>query len=297
VESRDFAGLVDIGDGRKIYLECRGSGSPTVVLISGKGNGAADWNEILDPADPMHEVPYDMVGTGKGEVHRSESAVLPSVSSFTRVCTYDRPGTRIDGKDISTPIPQPHPVDHALDDLRKLLAASGEPGPYVLVAHSYGGLIAELYARTYPGDVVGLVMVDTATELMRQVASPEALDGWDKNNRMSLPAAPEAVELADAFEKIDAAPPLPDLPTVVLSADKSWQPAAFDAQRKAADSAQVSFSDWLAAQDLLAASLNAKHIKETKSGHNIYLYEPQLVTNAIHEVVDAVRGGSRQLTR
>jgi hypothetical protein len=59
----------------------------------------------------------------------------------------------------------------------------------------------------------------------------------------------------------------------------------------------VSFSDWLAAQDLLAASLNAKHIKETKSGHNIYLYEPQLVTDAIHEVVDAVRGGSRQLTR
>ena len=75
-------------------MECRGSSSPTVVLISGKGNGAADWNEILDPADPMHEVPYDMVGTGKGEVHRSESAVLPSVSSFTRVCTYDRPGTR-----------------------------------------------------------------------------------------------------------------------------------------------------------------------------------------------------------
>ena len=51
-ESGNVAGLVDIGSGRKMYLECSGTGSPTVVLISGKGNGAADWSEILDPADP-----------------------------------------------------------------------------------------------------------------------------------------------------------------------------------------------------------------------------------------------------
>jgi hypothetical protein len=105
------------------------------------------------------------------------------------------------------------------------------------------------------------------------------------------------VELADAFEKIDADPPLPELPTIVLSADKSWQPAAVDAQRKAADSAQVTFSNWLAVQDLLAACLNAKHIKDTKSGHNVYLYEPQLVIDSIREVVEAVRSGSRQLAR
>ena len=53
-QTGDSARLVDIGGGRKMYLECRGTGSPTVVLISGKGNGAADWNEILDPDDPAH---------------------------------------------------------------------------------------------------------------------------------------------------------------------------------------------------------------------------------------------------
>jgi pimeloyl-ACP methyl ester carboxylesterase len=95
----------------------------------------------------------------------------------------------------------------------------------------------------------------------------------------------------------DADPPLPELPTIVLSAGKSWQPAAVDAQRKAADSAQVTFSNWLAVQDLLAACLNAKHIKDTKSGHNVYLYEPQLVIDSIREVVEAVRSGSRQLAR
>jgi len=52
VEKGDSAGLVDIGGGRRMYLECHGAGSPTVVLFSGKRNGAADWKKILDPADP-----------------------------------------------------------------------------------------------------------------------------------------------------------------------------------------------------------------------------------------------------
>src|SRR4029450_56443 len=102
VAAADFAGLVDIGGARKIYLECSGTGSPTVVLISGKGNGAADWSEVLDPADPAHDADYDAVAWGKGDLQRSDSAVFPSVSRFTRVCAYDRPGVRLDGADQST---------------------------------------------------------------------------------------------------------------------------------------------------------------------------------------------------
>ena len=156
-ERGDVVGLVDIGSGRKMYLECSGTGSPTVVLISGKGNGAADWSEVLDPADPEHHADYDGMAWGKGNLHKSDSAVFPMVSRFTRVCAYDRPGTRLDGPDQSTPVAQPHPVDQAADDLHRLLAAAGEPGPYVLVPHSYGGLIATLFARTWPEDVDGLV--------------------------------------------------------------------------------------------------------------------------------------------
>ncbi len=169
-ESGDVAGLVDIGSGRKMYLECSGTGSPTVVLISGKGNGAADWSEVLDAADPAHGADYDAVAWGKGNLHKSNSAVFPMVSRFTRVCAYDRPGTRLDGPDQSTPTTQPHPADQAADDLHRLLTAAGEPGPYVLVPHSYGGLVATLFARTWPKEVEGLVLVDTVTQLMRQVA-------------------------------------------------------------------------------------------------------------------------------
>jgi pimeloyl-ACP methyl ester carboxylesterase len=285
---RDFAGLVDIGGGRKMFLECRGTGSPTVILISGKGNGAADWNEILDPADPIHTAPTDLLAIGQGKLLSSDMAVLPRVSSFTRVCAYDRPGTRLNGPDISTPVPQPHAADRAVEDLHELLAAAGEAGPYVLVAHSYGGIVAMLYARTYPADVAGLVMVDAATELMKTVASPQAVAAWDASNRISAPEAPEAVELLDAFAKIEAAPPRREIPAIVLSADKSWPDLGLTPSA-ASDGTTVTFADWLASEALLAKSLDASQITQTNSGHNIYQYTPQVVVGAIRKVVDEVR--------
>lgn len=291
----DVAGLVDIGSGRKMYLACSGSGSPTVVLISGKGNGAADWSEILDPSDAVRDADYDALAWGKGTLQKSASAVFPAVSRFTRVCAYDRPGVRLDGPDRSTPVAQPHKADQAADDLYRLLTAAGERGPYVLVSHSYGGVLAALFARTWPDDVTGLVMVDAATELIRKVASPEALAKWDESNRTSVPAAPEAVMLADAFAKIDAKPPLRERPAVVLSADKPWQPSSI--AKKTDPAAGVSFVDWIASGNLLAKALNAPHVTKTRSGHNIYAYSPQLVIDAIREVVHAVRAGRKSISR
>jgi pimeloyl-ACP methyl ester carboxylesterase len=290
----DFAGLVAIGDGRKMFLECRGAGAPTVVLISGKGNGAADWNEILDPSDPIHTAPTDLLAVGQGKLVANDKAVLPSVSSFTRVCAYDRPGVRLDGKDISTPVPQPHEVDHAVDDLHKLLMASGESAPYVLVAHSYGGIVAMLFTRKHADEVAGLVMVDTVTELMTNVASARAVTAWDASNKISNPEAPEAVQLLDAFAKIEAAPPRRELPAIVLSADKPW-PDIAGVHNAATEGAMVTFTDWLTSEDMLAKSLDAPRIAQTNSGHNIYQYSPQLVVDAIRMVVDAVRQGSRHL--
>ena len=146
---RDIAGLVDIGGGRQIWATCRGQGSPTVVLISGRGNGAEEWSLILDPDDPAHQAPGDDVSAGLGKLEASDDAVLPSVARTTRVCAYDRPDIRFDGE-VTTPRPQPHPVDLDVSDLHGLLTAIGEPGPYVLVSHSYGGLVSTLFARTYP---------------------------------------------------------------------------------------------------------------------------------------------------
>jgi len=134
--SGDFAELVDIGAGRKIYLECRGAGSPTVVLVAGLKGSAGDWS-IAAPSKPT---------------------VFADVAKFTRVCAYDRPGTPVGEKPSrSDPVRQPTTAGDAAADLHALLTAADMVRPYVLVGHSYGGLIVRLYASTYPDDVPGLV--------------------------------------------------------------------------------------------------------------------------------------------
>jgi pimeloyl-ACP methyl ester carboxylesterase len=248
---------------------------------------------VLAPGDPVHEADYDAMAWGKGVLMKSDAAVFPAVARFTRVCAYDRPGVRLNGPDRSTPVAQPHPADQAADDLHRTLTAAGEAGPYVLVPHSYGGVVATLFARTWPDEVAGLVMVDTVTPLMREVASPEAVAKWDASNRTSAPEAPEAVMLLDAFAKIDAAAPLRELPAVVLAADKPWLPPDTDNSDPAAG---VTFADWRASEDLLAKSLGTTLIAATNSGHNIYAYSPQLVIDAIRDVADAVRAGQTRVT-
>jgi pimeloyl-ACP methyl ester carboxylesterase len=156
--SGDFAGLVDIG-GRSLYLECHGTGSPTVVLVAGGRSSARYWSDdLLHPEAPRR-------------------MVLPGVAEFTRVCAYDRPGTyaEINGEIIpsrSDAITQPRTVPEMADELHALLQAAGVRGPYVLAGHSMGGFMARFYAATYPDEVVGLVLVDAYTELLKDVMPP-----------------------------------------------------------------------------------------------------------------------------
>jgi pimeloyl-ACP methyl ester carboxylesterase len=117
---------VDIG-GRAVFILCKGTGSPTIVLEAGSGNSADTW-----------------------------AGVQPEIARFTRVCSYDRAGL---GQ--SDPAPTGvRTVQDSVDDLHALLAAADISDPIVLAGHSLGGLIVRLYTSQYPNDVVGLVLVD-----------------------------------------------------------------------------------------------------------------------------------------
>ena len=160
-ERGNFGGLVDLGDGRKMYLKCSGRGSPTVVLVGGLRASADDWSIS----------------------NKSKPTVFAEVAKFTRVCACDRPGTPVGEKPSrSDPVPQPTTAKDAVADLHALLSAAGEAGPYVLVGHSYGGLIVRLYASTYPKDVSGLVLVDALSEGLQDAETPRTMGDTAKTD-------------------------------------------------------------------------------------------------------------------
>jgi pimeloyl-ACP methyl ester carboxylesterase len=275
----DTAGLVDLGDGRSLFLNCQGEGSPTVFVIPGKGSYADAWNAAVPPGDPIRSSPYDVIE--EATLGPSPISAQPLVAKTTRICTYDRPNTRPDGDDRSTPVPQPHTVQSDVDDVVNLIAAAHLPTPMVFVAHSYGGLVLDLLARTHPDLVSGMVFTEPTSEFLRTVGRPDQNSTFNTDAQVADPGE-EAVLADDAFDRIAAAPPLPRVPAIVLSADKFPAPAALKPDNYT--QAQVH-----QANDLLAAALGTTNVIVPGTGHNQMLYQPQAIADQIVTVVDEVR--------
>jgi pimeloyl-ACP methyl ester carboxylesterase len=275
----DTAGLVDIGDGRSLYLNCQGEGAPTVFVIAGKGSYADAWNAAVPPDDPIRSSPYDLIEEAKPGP--SPTSAQPLVAKTTRICTYDRPNTRPDGDDRSTPVPQPHTVQSDVDDVVNLIAAAHLPTPMVFVAHSYGGLVLDLLARTHPELVSGMVFTEPTSEFLLSLGRPDQNATFDADGQTVEPGE-EAILAKDAFDRIAAAPPLPRVPAIVLSADKFPAPAALKPDNYT--QAQVH-----QANDLLAAALGTTNVIVPGTGHNQMLYQPQAIADQIVTVVERVR--------
>lgn len=277
--SGDFAGLVDIGGGRKLYLACRGSGGPTVVLEAGYRSPATVWTE-------------DLTGSG-------QPTVFSGVSRSTRVCAYERPGTDVvlNGKVVasrSTPVPMPRTAQSVVTDLHTLLHVAGVQGPYVLVGHSLGGLFVRLYASTYPDEVVGMVLVDAWSEQLQSLLAPTEWSSYVKFNsevpaQLASDKDYETIDFAAAsatMRQAAAAHPLRSMPLVVLS---HGQPFGVPAAGLGFDPAKLEQA-WAQAQDGLTKLVpNARHVIATKSSHYIQIQQPDLVITAVQQVVNAVR--------
>ena len=267
-----------------------------MILVSGHGNAADIWGEKarVEYQEAMPDLYPGLDLPVRGP------AVLRGVARLSRVCAYDRPNNRLlDGRPSrSDPVAQPVTAGSSVADLHALLRAAQIPGPYLLVGHSFGGLIVRLYASTYPRQVAGLVSVDASTEFVRDQLTPEQNALLEQLNLEidSAPGFDPPLEIADFSTSFDqmirakAARPLrPTLPLVVLSRGLSEPELPPDLVPPFPD-AMAYERAWQTAQDLLGAILPyARHVIAGKSNHYVQTEQPELVIDAVRRELRMVR--------
>jgi len=290
---------VDIGGGQRIYLNCTGSGSTTVILEAGAGDFAEVW-----------------------------SLVQPKVAELTRVCSYDR-----GGYGWSDPGSRPRTYAQLAIELRTALDRAGEKPPYVLVGQSYGGLVVRGFAGRYAREVRGMVLVDPVHEDQQIVWGGEAHRLRDGARGRTAPAPRIALDTeflrmardSSAMSSGDTLPPpLDRLPAEVQrlwkwsasqplyrmawAAEMDWSPEELArmhveretnraslgsiplvvlARTKSAPADTLERERQALMADLAALSTRGRLEYAPASGHNIHIEEPELVVRAIKECLSA----------
>lgn len=278
----DFADLVDIG-GRSLYLTCAGRGGPTVVLVT----GYRDTSDIWSRDQRFPDAPRTMV--------------MPAVAEFTRVCAYDRPGTAtpVGDEDFisrSDAVPQPRTAQDAVDELHALVHAAGIETPFVLAAHSLGGAIARMYVSDHPEDVSGLVLIDAFNEFIEALMTPEQ---WASLVAFNADLGTDDIIPIPDYGDIETIPygspnpelretaPLGDIPLAVLA---HGVPFEIDTLPDGFTSAEELDGFLNRANEQLATlAPDARYWVGETSGHYVQQDQPELVIEAIRQVVTGVR--------
>jgi pimeloyl-ACP methyl ester carboxylesterase len=244
--------MVPVG-GARMHVLCTGSGRTTVLFVAGF--------------------------TGD---HSSFTGIAPRVTDAARVCSYDRFGT---GDSDLPPAPQTFATQAR--DLRAALDVLGEPGPYVVVGHSFGGGVAVSFTSQYPNDVGGVLLLDASPPSWNAAACSVVDDGsaaaemWVQTCAMQA----ENIERLDgpaAFTELAAIDSLGDVPMIVVTAsDHDYTADGFD------PAAATRLTDaWFDGQDHWASlSPNSRLITVDDSGHYVHQDRPDLVIEQIERLL------------
>jgi pimeloyl-ACP methyl ester carboxylesterase len=283
--------MVDVG-GRQMHIICSGRG-PSVVLESGFGGWSIDW-----------------------------AGVQPKIAEFARVCSYDRAGM---GYSDRGPASATSRVGTARD-LHNLLERAGVKPPYVLVGHSLGGLFVREFARLYPKQTAGLVFVDSTHEEIAKSVSKKELDralsqlkqlryarylmpfgvqrllGLSISNAPELPQAQRAQAKAIGYRSssyfalydgmkslVDEndrgklkLEPIPDVPLTVIASQQNLDDP---------EHGKV----WRELQhEFTKLTSDSKYVVAKHSGHFVMVDRPEIVIDAIRDVLD--RASERRVT-
>jgi pimeloyl-ACP methyl ester carboxylesterase len=243
---------IDIGECRLHIVESGGARTPAVVFESGLGEDVATWGDVQ-----------------------------PKVASFARTVMYDRAGI---GQ--SDPANKPRTLAAMAADLHSLLHAAKTQPPYILVGHSLGGTLVQLFAHSYPTEVAGLVLVDPEDrrlpDRLRAHMTTEEWAARDKALGEALPKMPPTVQaemnaMMDSKRSADDVFPLPQVPVILLTGTKKnpefpGNPLEQDLKLELHN-------------ELLRRIPDSKHLLAPNSRHYIQNDSPQLVIDAIHDIV------------
>ena len=241
-------------EGVRIHVSESGAG-PAVVFESGMGEDTNTWNDVR-----------------------------PAIAEFAHTFAYDRPGL---GE--SQPTTKPRTVVQMAIDLHEVLAAAKLARPYVLVGHSLGGAIVQVFAHRYPDDVAGLVLVDPEDGRLTQrlhsrmsaaewAARQKALD--EALPKMPPPVRAELKGTEESGEAVAQSVQLPKVPVVVLTGTKKnpefpGNPLEQDLKLELHNA-------------LVARTPGAKHVLAPNSRHYIQNDDPKLLIQAVRDVVSQI---------
>jgi pimeloyl-ACP methyl ester carboxylesterase len=271
-----------LADGRELYVERAGTGTPVVLFEAGMGASRHSWG-----------------------------AVAPAVARHTSTVTYDRSGLGRSPAD-----PEPRVLSRLVDDLVGLLRHLGD-GPYVLVGHSWGGPIVRLVSAREPDLVGGLVLVDQTDEgcdlfftkanrrqarlagpvlpvaarlglirmaagrLAAQLPEPAAAGMRAEDGTVAAVRAQRSEmerSLDDLAALRDAPVTLPDIPVTFIS---GVRPSRLEGRRRTAI---------VEAHRAGAAALpQGRHVEAAASSHYVPFTDAQLVVDEVLHVVDQLR--------
>jgi pimeloyl-ACP methyl ester carboxylesterase len=289
--------LVDIG-GRRIQLDCRGTGSPTVVFEAGLDiNGSLSW-----------------------------SAVHDEIAKTTRACAYSRAGIM-----WSDPTDGPQNGKTIAEDLHATLAKAGEQPPFVLVGHSLGGPYIMTYTKYFGQDVAGLVFVDSSHP--DQVRRFKAVTSYSPPGMITLIKAGAAFAWSGAVRLVPmSSKGVPNQPPQAVRAMAAYAPTSLGSMLKEIESMDETLAEagsfrqlgkrplyvltstaplpqealvalkltpeqgrqykevWQGMHDDEASwSSNSRHRLVADAGHYIQFDRPDIVIEAVRSVVESVR--------